>query len=106
MVYQLDFSTGYNQFYIIDGESDGDTGSDNFWTDDAFNDKLAIEDGVLGIGIESYGQVKAELQILNNSNKEIDFSKYDHIVEGGIKIGSGLLQIIDCPIVKLRSVFQ
>ncbi|WP_426670746.1 hypothetical protein ACPPVU_05830 [Mucilaginibacter sp. McL0603] len=97
MKYQLDFNTAYNQFYIVDGTKNGDTASANFWTNDAFQDRLAIEEWVLGVGIESYGHVKAELQLLNSPTKEIDFSKYDHIVEGGIKISSGLLQIIDCP---------
>jgi hypothetical protein len=97
MKYQLDFNTAYNQFYTVDGTQNGDTASVNFWTNEAFQDRLAIEEWVLGVGIESYGHVKAELQLLNSPTKEIDFSKYGHIVEGGIKISSGLLQIIDYP---------
>jgi hypothetical protein len=97
MVYKLDFHTGYHQFYISDADSDGDTGSDNFWTKEAFRDRLAIESGVLGVGIGSYGHVKAELEILQAPDSQANFSTYDHVVEGGLSIVSGLLQIVDCP---------
>lgn len=97
MMYTLDFYTAYSQFYIVDPVTKYDTGSDKFWTDRALIDKLAIEEGVLGVGIGSHGHVRAELTLLSSPNLDIDFTKYDHIVEAGIKIESGLLQVIDCP---------
>jgi hypothetical protein len=97
MIHALDFHTAYSQFYIIDPMVDYDTGSDKFWTQDAASDMLAVETGVLGVGIGSYGHVKAELEVLLKPNTENDYSKYDHIVEAGIQIDSGLLQVIDCP---------
>jgi hypothetical protein len=27
----------------------------------------------------------------------VDYSQYDHIVEGGLNINSGILQVLDCP---------
>lgn len=96
-MHKLDFYTAYNQFYICDATYSGDTGSVNFWSERAFLDRLAIEDGILGIGIGSYGHVKAELQLLPGPNPNSDYSVYDHVVEGGLKIESGVLQVIDCP---------
>lgn len=97
MKYPLDFYTTHNQFYIYDKDSPGDTASDNFWTAEAFDDRLAIENGILGVGLECYGQVKAEVEILNRFNENIILADYDHVVEGGIIIKSGFIQILDCP---------
>ncbi len=95
--YKLDFDTSYHQFYLIDPEATADTGSDKFWTNEAYEDRLAIEDGVLGIGIQSYGHVRAELLLLSNAPEENNFHDYDHVVEGGIRLASGILEVIDCP---------
>src|ERR1700760_3608009 len=97
MHFDLDFITQYNQFYISDKTSSHNTDSDNFWTDEAFKNRLAVEDGILGIGTECYGHVKGELNILSGENRVVDFNEYDHIVEAGIKMGSGIIQVIDCP---------
>ena len=95
--FQIDFYTQYNQFYICDKDSPLLTDSDNFWTDDAFAERLAIEDGVLGVGTECYGPVKAEMILLGSENSARDMSEFDHIVEGSLVIKSGILQIKDCP---------
>lgn len=96
MKYPLNFDTQYSQFYIADKltyrQTDGD-----FWNEDAYNDRLGSNDGVLGVGIECYGLVNGELNILGEETLNVDFSNYDHIVEGSIEIKSGILQILDCP---------
>jgi hypothetical protein len=97
MKYPLDFYTQYGQFYICDKDSENDTGKDSFWTSDAFNDRLAIGTGVLGIGTECYGPVKGELEILDFSRTITDLDEYDHVVEGDLEINSGVIQILDCP---------
>ncbi|HEY8783800.1 MAG TPA: hypothetical protein VIM16_19380 [Mucilaginibacter sp.] len=97
MQHPLDFYTSYNQFYIYDKGSACATDSDIFWTNDAFNDRLAIEDGVLGVGTECYGPVKGELHLLSEPRNYINLDQYDHIVEAGIEIKSGVVQILDCP---------
>lgn len=45
-----------------------------------------------------------EIHILNKKAEIIDYSKYDHIVEGGLVLKSGFLQVLDCPnsIVELK----
>ncbi|MDM1360361.1 hypothetical protein HX012_02645 [Myroides marinus] len=97
MKYTLNFSTSYNQFYIADKLYSGDTDSDNFWTDESYHDRLVMESGILGVSTQSYGLIQGEVFLLQEPVKEIDFSKYDHIVEAGISIESGVLQILDCP---------
>lgn len=96
MKYPLDFYTSYNQFYIYDKDSPGKTNSNSFWTNEAYEDRLAINDGILGIGTECYGHIRAELEILESENN-LDFTYFDHIVEAGIEIKSGIVQVLDCP---------
>jgi hypothetical protein len=97
MTHALDFYTSYNQFYIYDKNSEGNTGSVSFWNNVAHNDRLAIEEGILGVGTECYGPVRGELQIIEAANNEINLNDYDHIVEAGIRITSGTIQVLDCP---------
>jgi hypothetical protein len=92
----LDFYTSHLQFYIRDKSSPFRTDSIEFWTDQASEDRLAIEEGLLGIGTECYGHVKGDLQVLNALPEEQDFSGYDHIVEGSISLTSDILQVHAC----------
>jgi len=92
--FKLDFYTSHRQFYISDSKSP-DYG-DKFWTDNALTDRLATAPGVLGVGTECYGHVKAEL-IISPKGIINDFSNYDHVVEGELRIQSGRLYILDCP---------
>jgi len=96
MKYPLDFYTSYCQFYVYDKDSPDLRDSVNFWSHEAYEDRLAIEEGMLGIGTECYGPVKAELEILESVNNIVDFSSFDHVVEGGINIKSGIIQILSC----------
>lgn len=97
MKFSLDFTTSYGQFYLNDKDQ-GDTGSPDFWTNEAFNDKLAVERGVLGISLEnSEGIVQGELEILTSKSLVSDFNDFDHVVEATLEIKTGFLQINDCP---------
>jgi hypothetical protein len=95
--YKLDFHTDYNQFYLFDKGSPGQTDSFDFWTKDAFDGRLAVEKGVLGIGTQTRGHIRGELFILDSEKHKADCIKFDHVVEGSIEIKSGILQILDCP---------
>lgn len=97
MKFSLSFTTDYGQFYLND-KDEGDTGSEDFWSEEAFNDKLAVEKGILGISIEnSEGIVKCDLEVLNSKSIISDFSNFDHVVEASLEIKTGFLQINDCP---------
>ncbi|MEE1946451.1 hypothetical protein VRU48_15105 [Pedobacter sp. KR3-3] len=67
MKYKLDFYTEYNQFYVQDKLSWGGTASASFWTDEAYHDRLAMEEGIVGVGTECYGPIKGELEILQTA---------------------------------------
>lgn len=95
--YRLDFFTKHNQFYLCDSAYKSNTGSNTFWTPEAYHDRLGVDYDILGIGIESYGHVKADLEILDSADPQTDFSQYDHVVEAGITIQSGLLQVLNFP---------
>lgn len=95
--YSLAFSTGYSQFYICDKNSPAATGSDTFWTDEAFSSRIAIEEGILGVGTECYGPVKGELIVLEGENTNFNESEFDHIVEAGLVVNSGYIQVQNCP---------
>ncbi len=97
MKYELNFNTSYHQFYLGDKESPQDTGNINFWTEDATQYRLAIGEGILGVGLECYGPFKGELILLDRKNEKIEFDQYDHIVEAGLNVESGVLQVLDCP---------
>lgn len=98
MKFLLEFTTDYGHFYIADENAKGNTGSKNFWSDEAFADKLATEDGIIGVGIANdEGIVNCEFEILKSKSLIIDYSEFDHVVEASLNIYSGVLQVIDCP---------
>lgn len=98
MKFQINFTTDYGQFYVCDKNAKGDTGSENFWTDQAFADKLATEDGIVGVGIANdEGVVNCEFELLAFASLIEKYDDFDHVVEASIKIHSGHLQVMDCP---------
>lgn len=97
MNYNLEFYTQYGQFYICDKNATGSTGSDDFWTDDAQEERLALEDGIIGVAVVGYTLVKAALHLLASKVAEINYDLYDHIVEGGLDCSSGIIQVAGCP---------
>lgn len=65
MKQKFNFYTEYNQFYLEDKEKKADTNSSDFWADEAFNSKLAMVHGIVGVGTHSYGNIKCEIEILD-----------------------------------------
>lgn len=92
----LTFDTSYNQFYIADKDSLGDTDRD-FWSEEAYNSHLAVGEGILGVGMESYTKARCQLKILKVKPTILDFNIYDHVVEAGLQIRTGILQVLNCP---------
>ena len=102
MKYKFDFYTQYSQFYLSSDNGSTLTLDSLNWSSDAYNDRLFIYKNMLVVLTECYGHVKGELDILDNANDKIDSNEYDHIVEGGLEIKSGELQILDCPNSKIE----
>jgi len=91
------FYTQYNQFYLssIGKNFNARKDFDSFKND--MNKRLSNEDNALIVFTQSYGNIKGDLIVLDKPNTDMDFSKYDHVVEGGLKITSGELQILNSP---------
>jgi len=103
---KIDFWTSHHQFYIVDKSSPFRADSDDFWSAQASEDKLAIEGGILGVGTECYGHVNGDIHTLDTAPTEEDLSTYDHVVEGSLILPSGILQVFACldkiPIIELE----
>jgi len=93
--FRLQFITSHLQFYISDKNSPFVSDSNHFWTDEASSAKLALEEGLLGIGIFSYDNANIELRLLDAA-PVIDLSASDHVVEGSVALPSGVLCISSC----------
>jgi hypothetical protein len=94
--HQLKFFTEYYQFYILDKDSKSQTDSDNFWTPQADTDKMAVEEGLLGITVGKYAEIDVEVNVLETQNNGRNFDEFEHIVEASIEIPSGVLLVKDC----------
>jgi hypothetical protein len=92
--HKLSFFTEYYQFYILDSETKASTDAPDFWNDEAGQRKLAIGEGLLGVTVAKYAEIKVEVRIL--SSEPIEDAEADHIVETSLNLPSGLLQIKDC----------
>jgi hypothetical protein len=92
--HELKFSSEYYQFYILDSQSEGKTDAPDFWCDIAGERRLAIGEGILGVTIATYGNVNAEIRILEKKPRENKDA--NHIIEASIHFISGKLEIRDC----------
>lgn len=97
MKHKFNFYTEYNQFYLEDAVVKAEIEPSEFWNEDAFFSHLALDKGVVGIGTHCYGNVKGEIEVLDQPRVDINYKLYDHIVEGSIYVASGDLQILNCP---------
>lgn len=95
MEYDLDFYTEYSQFYVCDGDDQLKSG---LWTDKSSHSaRLDFSPGIIAVLTECYGPVQGQMRILNSENNEFDLDSFDHIVEAGLMISSGSLEIRSCP---------
>ncbi|PWK73826.1 hypothetical protein LX99_04212 [Mucilaginibacter oryzae] len=99
--YNLDFFTTHNQFYLCDSAFTGTTGDTSFWNKDAQMARLGNTEDIIGIKVASFGHVKAELNFLHTADTEKDFGKYEHVVEGSVKLSSCIMEILNFPDTKI-----
>jgi hypothetical protein len=92
--HDLSFFTEYYQFYILDSETKAQTDAADFWNDEAGQRKLAIGEGLLGVTVAKYAEIKVEVRVL--SAEPTEDADADHIVETSLNLPSGLLQVKDC----------
>jgi hypothetical protein len=92
--HKLSFFTEYYQFYILDSETKAQTDAPDFWNAEADKRKLAIGEGLLGVTVAKYAEIKVEVRVL--SSEPTEDADADHIVETSLNLPSGLLMVKDC----------
>ena len=86
--------TTHGQFYLIDDESDPDTS--NIWNDEAFQTRLAITDGCVGISTLQYiAEIEVTL-VVGRSCTEEERAGWDHVAACSLEVRSGRLRIEPC----------
>src|SRR6516162_5963944 len=87
---------GYNQFYLTSDSKN--TGSDDpeFWSKEAYRERLAVAPLTLAVGTDTYGKVPVDIEVLD-SPSHLPFDDWDHVVEASISIASGVLEVSGCP---------
>lgn len=85
----------HHQFYVEDGDAPGNTGDPSFWTEQAFNDKLALVTGIVGIGTGSYGRVRVYSE-LHDTAPPLDLTAWDHVTEANLEVTSDTVRVIGC----------
>jgi uncharacterized damage-inducible protein DinB len=93
--HSLHFFTEYYQFYVVDKSSPYKTDSDRFWTTEANEDRMAVEENLLGISVAKYAKIDVTVNLHDTKPKD-NFESYDHIVEASIALPTGVLQIKNC----------
>lgn len=91
--FKLSLFADYFQFYIQDEPADGNLSE--AWTPEATDRLLAIAPGTIGIGTVRNMDVPVEVEILE-TEPDADFSKWDHVVEASLDVGSGRIVIAGC----------
>ena len=92
---ELRVYASHRQFYVQDSEPPGTTDETTFWTEGACENRLAMADGILGIGTGSYDFVKVRVQE-HFSEPPVELSQWDHVTEAGLEVRTGLLLVMGC----------
>jgi hypothetical protein len=92
---EIRLHASHRQFYIQDSEPPGSTDDPAFWTERTSQDRLAIAEGILGIGTGSYDFVTVRVEGFG-SQPPLDLSQWDHVTEAGLQVRTGLLLVMGC----------
>jgi hypothetical protein len=95
MRYKLNFQTDYGQFYLtnsIDINLKDEYGTKE-WFDEALKTHIGFHENELIIFTLSTNRIKGEINVLAKENTNINFDKFDHIVESNINLNSCVLEV-------------
>jgi hypothetical protein len=87
---------GYRQFYVLDPDGSGDTGSPDFWTQEAMDLRLAVQPGVLGIATDTDGDVPVTIETLDMEPPQ-SLEGWHHVVEAPLHLSMGRVALAPCP---------
>lgn len=85
----------HHQFYVQDSKPRGNPGEETFWTRKAFENRLAIGDGLIAIGTGSYDFVKVRVEY-HRSKPKVNLAQWDHVTECDLSIQTGLILVFGC----------
>jgi hypothetical protein len=97
--YQIE--AGYRQFYVGDFDRFGDTSSDEFWTSEAFDCRLAVVPHVIGIATDTNGAVPVTVEVCCSEPGPAS-GEWDHIAEASLELTAGHLKLAGCPDADVR----
>ncbi|WP_433790436.1 hypothetical protein [Actinoplanes sp. CA-252034] len=83
----------YHQIHVTDPVHGGDLGE--AWTEGAAADRLAVADGVAGVGTAVDVFVEVTVDVLETA-PDVDPGGFDHVVEGAFEVGSGRVLVLGC----------
>lgn len=87
---------GYTQFYLTSNPQKIENDDLEFWTKEAFRERLAVAPFTLAIGTDTYGKVPVDIEVLD-SPSQLPLDDWEHVVEASIEIPSGILEVSGCP---------
>ena len=73
-----------------------ETDSLNFWSDEAMEEGIAVAEGVIGVAINSDERISCEIEFFTRA-PQYDTAKWNLVGVVEMKIGSGVLQVLNCP---------
>jgi hypothetical protein len=85
----------HHQFYVADSDMRGDTSDVNFWTESASLNRIAVVDGVLGVGTGSCDMVRVRVEV-HQEKPPLDLSAWDHVTEAGLLMKSRIMLVFGC----------
>ena len=88
------FDTFHSQFFVVDSTSTKQV----FWSDDEDNMRLATNEGIISVAMNTDGgSVEGDIKLLEKEKNGEISTEYSYVVEGDLEVNSGTLQLRNCP---------
>jgi len=87
---------GYTQFYLTSDPNKIGSDDPEFWSKEAYRERLAVGPFTLSVGTDTYGKVPVDIEVLD-SPSQVPLDDWDHVVEASIDIPSAVLEVSGCP---------
>lgn len=93
MKFDVEVFADYYQFYVQDGVVEPSAALD--WTDEDIEHRAKVSENLVVICPLRNMEVPVSVEI-HASNPLLDWNEYDHVVQCGLALPSGVLQIHEC----------
>ncbi len=92
---EIKLYASHGQFYVQDSEPVSSSADDDFWTQAACDDRLAVGNGILGVGTGSFDFVAVRVE--EHARKPpLVLSQWDHVTEAGLSIRTEYILVSGC----------